>query len=1269
VADVLAPTGQRVKIDAGGHGLTDVRAIAPPADTPASTLPLGMFDFKVHDVAPGGAATVRVILPAGFNAPNWLIQDPRTGWLQRFDFNGATGAQISGNVVTLHFVDGGRGDADGIANGVIADPGGPGGLQAIDQQATTDEDSPINIYWLTYNDTDPNLNSLSVVAVGQAAHGTAVLQADGTVTYTPNLHWSGSDNFTYTISNGTDTATANVAVTVNPIDYAPVAAPVNVATNQNTAAPVTFSATDVESNQFTYSIVSGPANGTLSDVNGNQVVYMPNGNFSGADSFTYSADDGQGSSDAATVSVTVNPVAQLPGVTITESGGSTAVEEPGLTADISTDSYTAVLNTQPTADVVLGINAGSELQTSAATLTFTSSNWSVPQTVTVQAVDDQIVQASTHTATIIHTVTSADLTYNNIGVAGVPVAIREGDFAGIDLEGVTTGDLQELTGSTATWTVALTSQPSANVTLSLTLSGQSATLSTSALTFTPGNWNTSQTVTATVINDGVADGYHQLSIAHAASSADPNYNGLSQSISYNVVDANGPNALPGEATTFDDTPVTVGVLANDIDAHGDPLTLIAVTQPANGSVAVNPDGSLTYTGNAQWTGDDSFTYTIADPAGHTDTATATVHVLPDEDVPDVVNPGTQTNAEDDAVSVQINATDAHTAGFIYSVAGLPPGLTIDPMTGKIWGWIDPTAAGTYNTQVTVDDMAGGVTTVNFTWNVANTNHPPHLMRSRDAWNTVGDSVSRTAPIGTDIDIDALTYSMTGLPTGLTFNALSHSISGTVTAAGTYNVTYTVTDPSGAADSDSFIWHVVPQNASAPDAEVYFGSPYLTADNGSGNSLGLTFPATPLYATVVMHNPGDPNTAVPVSLVITPGGRSLLSTSTLSLRDGQSATVVVTPAAISQKPQDVVIRAYVNGGETSRDTMTNVGVVLPYHVRAEDTPQGMKDRIALVGGGIIGSTGSPPAAYTATTWGGYTGTAIVAPNLMGIQQIGFGIQRPSDDDKYGNAIVDPNDISRFSRVSKGIINIIGTVQTQPSLGPDGNPDGLARNADQLFLVAYVPQINVLGLVRGQKPMNVAAIPTATQYAWAANIVADNEHKWQWGLKFSVTFSSDGGELKGVYYSEDLERVAGRKSPCPEFQNAVMDSSEADWQEIAGAQHYDENAFGPTPAVVPKRADAVSQMQALARKYASLAYAFLYQIHRYYVSSVERKPALKDGHIIDKSGYSLRIGLDLAGAASTPVLMVYRYPKAVRGANEGLIDDQWRKLNENGGVNIE
>lgn len=120
-----------VTIDGLGHTLTQVRAMAAPVENAQNvTLPMGMFAFELQGVARGGAATARLVLPDGSN-PNHYFKQDSTGALQSFDFDGTTGAEFNGNIVTLHFVDGGRGDADGMANGVVVDPGGYGWIDIV----------------------------------------------------------------------------------------------------------------------------------------------------------------------------------------------------------------------------------------------------------------------------------------------------------------------------------------------------------------------------------------------------------------------------------------------------------------------------------------------------------------------------------------------------------------------------------------------------------------------------------------------------------------------------------------------------------------------------------------------------------------------------------------------------------------------------------------------------------------------------------------------------------------------------------------------------------------------------------------------------------------------------------------------------------------------------------------------------------------------------------------------------------------------------------
>ncbi len=88
-----------------------------------------------------------------------------------------------------------------------------------------------------------------------------------------------------------------------------------------------------------------------------------------------------------------------------------------------------------------------------------------------------------------------------------------------------------------------------------------------------------------------------------------------------------PDAVNDTATTVQGNPVTIAVLANDTDADGNALQVIAVTQPGDGTVVINPDNTITYSPDAPFSGPDAFTYTISDGRGGQDTATVNLTVL------------------------------------------------------------------------------------------------------------------------------------------------------------------------------------------------------------------------------------------------------------------------------------------------------------------------------------------------------------------------------------------------------------------------------------------------------------------------------------------------------------------------------------------------------------------------------------------------------------------------------------------------------------------
>jgi hypothetical protein len=102
--------------------------------------------------------------------------------------------------------------------------------------------------------------------------------------------------------------------------------------------------------------------------------------------------------------------------------------------------------------------------------------------------------------------------------------------------------------------------------------------------------------------------------------------GATVTITINAVN-DPPTANDDVAVTDEDTAVTIDVLANDSDVDGDALTIASASDPANGSVVINADGTITYTPDVNFFGADAFTYSIGDGNGGIDSATVSITVI------------------------------------------------------------------------------------------------------------------------------------------------------------------------------------------------------------------------------------------------------------------------------------------------------------------------------------------------------------------------------------------------------------------------------------------------------------------------------------------------------------------------------------------------------------------------------------------------------------------------------------------------------------------
>ena len=219
------------------------------------------------------------------------------------------------------------------------------------------------------------------------------------------------------------------------------------------------------------------------------------------------------------------------GVSIIESSGSTVVGEAAGAG--RTDTYTVALDSEPTASVTVEVVSSDSgaATVSPATLTFSTSDWNSEQTVTVTGVDDFVDQSSDRSVTISHSATSSDANYNGIAIADVRATVVDDDTAGVSIiesSGSTVVGEAAGAGRTDTYTVALATEPTASVTITVT-SGDTgaATVGPATLTFSTSDWNSGQTVTVSGVEDSVDQGgSRRVSISHSATSRDANYNGI-----------------------------------------------------------------------------------------------------------------------------------------------------------------------------------------------------------------------------------------------------------------------------------------------------------------------------------------------------------------------------------------------------------------------------------------------------------------------------------------------------------------------------------------------------------------------------------------------------------------------------------------------------------------------------------------------------------------------------------------------------------------------
>jgi len=276
---------------------------------------------------------------------------------------------------------------------------------AAGQSISTFEDTAVNIV-LTASDANGDLLSYTVVA-GPSNGGLTGTAPN--LTYTPNANYNGSDSFTFKANDGiADSAVATVSITVTAVNDNPVANAQSVSVLEDGYVAITLTGSDIDGNPLTYIVVAGPSNGGLTGTAPN-LIYTPNANYNGSDSFAFRVNDGYVSSSATTVSITVTAVNDTPAATAQSVSVShntaTAITLAGSDVEGSALTYTVVTN--PTNGSLTG---------TAPSLTYTpNSGYSGSDSFTFR-VNDGTADSAAATVTLTVAAAAVDASFANVSL-------------------------------------------------------------------------------------------------------------------------------------------------------------------------------------------------------------------------------------------------------------------------------------------------------------------------------------------------------------------------------------------------------------------------------------------------------------------------------------------------------------------------------------------------------------------------------------------------------------------------------------------------------------------------------------------------------------------------------------------------------------------------------------------------------------------------------------------------------------------------------------
>ncbi|MFW1604259.1 tandem-95 repeat protein, partial [Vibrio parahaemolyticus] len=522
----------------------------------------------------------------------------------------------------------------------------------VADKATVVEDTSTVIKVLGNDTFESDGKVVSLDTNNGPANGTVSVNPDGSVTYTPNDNYHGTDSFTYIITSGGVSESTTVSVDVTPVNDAPVAKDDIATTQEDTAVTIDVlpNDSDVDGDKLSIESASVPKEqGTVEVVNG-KLVFTPAENFNGDSEITYTVTDGQ-LTDEAKVTVTVNPVNDAPIIkvdaveSITEDAVNTDTVVATLTVrdtDTPEDQLTVSLENNSNGYFVL---VGDEVKLTQAGVDAVNNDELNLKDLTISAsVSDGVNPTANDSDSLVVNRVNDEPTVEN----AIADQVLSEDFDAYTI------DLNEVFKDSDS---SLEFSVSGNNSIQISIVNGVATITPTA------DWNGKEAITFTA--------------------KDPSGESVSQTVDFTVAPV--ADIVADKATVVEDTPTIIKVLGNDtFEGDGKVVSLDANNGPVNGSVSVNPDGSVTYTPNDNYHGIDSFTY-IVTSGGVSESTTVNVDVTPENDAP-VAKDDTAITDEDTPVTIDVLPNDTDVDGDKLSIesASVPKEQgTVEVVNGKL----------------------------------------------------------------------------------------------------------------------------------------------------------------------------------------------------------------------------------------------------------------------------------------------------------------------------------------------------------------------------------------------------------------------------------------------------------------------------------------------------------------------------------------------------------------------------------------------------------